>query len=248
MVKVLKWGAIVLGAILLIASAAVFIMSETEPKGTNPNQADELADLMMASVNKPAWDTTLAVQWTFMGRHDYVWDRGRDYVQVKWDDFRVLLRTKDQTGVAYKGDERLEGSDLNDALEKAWSNFCNDSFWLNAVVKAKDPGTIRSIVTTEDGRQGLKVAYTSGGVTPGDSYVWILDEDHRPTSYKMWVKILPIGGMEVSWENWTQLPTGAWIAQNHKTGKMDVTITNLEAASQLDQLEGQTQIFDELAL
>ena len=59
---------------------------------------------------------------------------------------------------------------------KAYSFFCNDSFWMIAPFKAFDEGVTRTIVMSKEGNQNLLVSYASGGVTPGDSYLWILDK------------------------------------------------------------------------
>jgi hypothetical protein len=83
------------------------------------------------------------------------------------------------------------------------------------------------LVTTEDGRQGLMVTYTSGGVTPGDTYLWLLNKDYMPTGWKMWVRIVPIGGVEVSWENWTQLRGGVWLSTKKAAGPFELNITDL---------------------
>lgn len=244
--KILKWSAIIVGIVAVAGLVIGFVLHEPEPKGKDTSEADVLAEKMMSSVNKVAWDTTGAVSWTFMGMNKYLWDKKRDFVRVSYGDTEVLLNTRTQDGVAYRSGTRLEGDEAKAALERAWSSFCNDSFWLNAVVKAKDPGTERSIVELEDGRVGLKVSYTSGGVTPGDSYVWLLDDDHRPTSFKMWVQIIPVGGLEVSWENWAQLSTGAWIAQNHRASKMDVSVTHLKGTADLLQMTDGKDVFAEL--
>ena len=87
-------------------------------------------------------------------------------------------------------------------LEKAWKQFANDSFWLVAPFKIFDPGTERLLVDLEDNKKGLLVTYTSGGVTPGDSYLWILNENNIPIAYKMWVNIIPVGGVEFKWTDW----------------------------------------------
>ena len=89
-------------------------------------------------------------------------------------------------------------------------------------------------MTGEEGTKSLMVHYGSGGVTPGDSYLWNLDESGLPTSYKMWVSIIPVGGMEFSWENWTTLETGAKIATLHHHKYLDIPITDLKGTAKLE--------------
>ncbi len=223
-----------------------FIFSESMPSGTSGKAADELAEKMFVAINKKGWDNTGAVQWTFAGRSSYIWDKERHWVEYKSKDKRVLLNINEKTGVAYE-DEKLVTSPKKTAklVNKAWKNWVNDSFWLNAPAKAFDPGTERTLVELEDGKTGLMVSYTSGGVTPGDSYLWILDENGLPTAWKMWVKIIPVGGVEFSWEDWTSLTTGAKIATNHK-GMINIPITDLKAAATLQELVPGKDLFEEL--
>lgn len=123
----------------------------------------------------------------------------------------------------------LSGEAAADAAKDAYKMFCNDSFWLMAPFKLTDPGTKRMLVTLPDGRQGLKISYSSGGVTPGDSYVWFLDGQGVPTAFKMWVGILPIGGIEGTWEKWITLPTGAKLSTFHLIGgKLDSPIMDVD--------------------
>jgi len=234
MKKFLKIFGIVVGILILIGVVAYFAVHEREPEGRNPQEADQLARAMMASVNVSAWDTTHWVRWSFRGEHDYIWDRERDFVQVEWENFKVLLHTKTVSGDAYENGQKLTGEAAQTAIDQAWTIFCNDSFWLNPVAKVFDPGTTRSLVTLDDGSTGLKVKYESGGVTPGDAYVWVLDDNNRPIAWKMWVQIIPIGGLEASWDGWTQLPTGAWIATTHELlgGEIDM-IQNLQGGTSM---------------
>ena len=229
MKKVLKIvGILVLLAVVVIAGIGI-ALHEKEPIGENQAQADQLAREMMAAVDKVAWDSTRWIRWTFIGGNTYTWDKDRHFVLVENEGHQVRLNAHTVAGNVTISGQKTEGQKVPKLVQKAWSGFCNDSFWLNPVVKAFDAGTERSLVTLKDGREGLKVKYASGGVTPGDSYVWILDENNLPVAWKMWVKIIPIGGLETSWENWTQLSTGAKIATNHKAfGKDFEMITNLK--------------------
>ncbi len=223
----------ILGILVLVLIVAILgvglALHEKEPVGENEAQADQLARQMMAAVDKEAWDTTRWIGWTFAGRNSYVWDKDRHLVLVKNGDHEVRFNANTMHGKVAVADQEAEGAKVPKLIEKAWSDFCNDSFWLNPVVKAFDPGTKRSLVTLKDGRKGLKVQYTSGGVTPGDSYVWVLDENNLPVAWKMWVNIIPVGGIETSWEGWKTLSTGAKIATKHAAfGREFDMITNVQ--------------------
>ncbi|MBW1756808.1 MAG: hypothetical protein JRJ80_11630, partial [Deltaproteobacteria bacterium] len=138
------------------------------------------------AVHKDAWDRTGAVRWSFFEQHHYVWDRDRNLVELKWGDSRALFRTGDQTGRVWSHGNEQTGADAEEALRAAYAYWINDSFWLNPVVKLFDPGVERSLVKLDDGRNALLISYTSGGVTPGDAYLWIPGPDGMPASWRMW--------------------------------------------------------------
>lgn len=227
--KFLKWSAIALIALILFAVAYGFIMHEPKPEGIPSPEADALAEKMLQAVNKTAWDSTALVSWTFRGGHHYLWDKERNFVRVDWDDKQVLLHTKTVTGKAFENGQEVTGDAANELIQTAWKLFCNDSFWMSAPFKVFDPGTSRSLATDDEGRQGLMITYQSGGVTPGDAYLWFLDENGMPQSYKMWVSIIPIGGLAFTWEDWATLPTGAKLAQMHKGALLDIPIDGLKS-------------------
>ena len=227
---ILKILGILLLVVILLAVGAGIALHEKEPAGSNAAEADALAHSMMAAVDKPAWDTTRWIKWTFRSGNTYVWDKERHYVMVLQENKEVRFNANTMAGSVVVGGQAAKGQKVPKLVQKAWSNFCNDSFWLNPVVKAFDGGTERTMVTLKDGRKGVKVTYKSGGVTPGDSYVWILDDNNLPTAWKMWVNIIPVGGIETSWEGWTTLPTGAKIATTHEAfGRKVEMISNVKA-------------------
>ncbi|MEO0338394.1 MAG: hypothetical protein AAF242_04195 [Bacteroidota bacterium] len=248
MKKFLKW----LGIIVLLILVALFIVGwsfhEKKPAANPSAEADALAQQMLSALNKPAWDTTTYIQWTFRAANHYLWDKERNFVEVSWADTKVLLHTKTVTGKAYKAGELLSDKEAEKAIQKAWANFCNDSFWLCAPMKAFDPGTVRSIVEVKDGRKGLMVHYEGGGgVTPEDSYVWLLDEQNIPTSYKMWVSIIPIGGVEATWSDWQKVETGALIAGKRMLfGSTEIPLTNISACMDWTSFERASDPFQEI--
>ncbi len=229
MKKILKIiGGVVASLILIVVIVGLFI-HEPEPIGEPSQEAERLTDKMFTAINKSAWDTTKVISWSFAGVHDFIWDKKSHLVQVKWSNKKVLLNVNNITGVAFENEVKVD--DANDLVKTAWDYFNNDSFWLNAPAKARDNGTIRSVVELNDGRKGLKVQYTSGGTTPGDSYVWILNEAGLPTSYKMWVSIIPVGGLEFSWSDYFTLYSGAKISQLHSSKVFDLKITDIKAGN-----------------
>lgn len=236
MKKLLRILVLVILSIVVIAALAVFILDKPKPNGVEANEADVLAKEMLAAVNINAWNNTNYVQWTFANTHHYFWDKQRHYVKVEWDDYSVLLNTKQlHKSVAYEKGGIAEEGKHDELIQKAWSFFCNDSFWLCAHTKLFDPGTKRQLVEGAAENQ-LMVSYESGGVTPGDTYVWTLDENALPISYKMWVNIIPIGGLEASWNDLVETETGAMLPKSHSFGFLTIEISNLKTAFDLDKI------------
>ncbi|MBX2841955.1 MAG: hypothetical protein KTR26_09285 [Flammeovirgaceae bacterium] len=227
--KILKYIGLAFLAILIIIFSWGFINHEKEPVGQSGPEAEKVAQKILQSINISAWDSTKLVQWTFKGLHHYLWDKERNLIKVSWSDTEVLVNMDSIKGVSFENGVEMTGEENQKIVDQAWAYFCNDSFWLNASAKLFDPGTERSLVTLEDGRKGLKISYSSGGVTPGDAYVWLYDNNFRPTSWKMWVSIIPIGGMEFTWEDWETLSTGANVATLHQSKLLNIEITNLKA-------------------
>lgn len=231
MKKTLRVLALVFLGLILFLFAFYLIKNEPLPEGQTGPEADELADKMLEALNYEAWEATPEISWTFKGVHRYEWNKKEGVVNVKWDDHEVILTPADQSGIVQNGGN-YSSQEIQELIKTSWDYFNNDSFWLCAPYKVFDPGTERSIVTLNDGREGLKVTYTSGGSTPGDSYVWILDENYMPTAVKMWVSIIPIGGLEFTWENYKTLETGAMIAQDHiGLGGVNIDLTDIETGN-----------------
>lgn len=227
---------IALAAVLFIIVGTGMLLHEPRPTSEPSPAGDSLALSMLEAIDATAWDSTRFVKWTFTDQHHYLWDKQENIVRVQFGATQVFLNTDTQQGVVFEEGEQLSGKERESALKLAWGYFCNDSFWLNAPAKVFDPGTERSVITTDDGRTGLLVHYASGGVTPGDSYLWFMDQNGLPTSYRMWVSIIPIGGLEASWEDWTELSTGANVAQMHRLLSIPIPVTDVEGSMTLSAL------------
>ena len=207
----------ILGTLLLISAIvlAVFYFKNNEslPTGEQGPKADALATKMLKALDYEAYKNTRFIEWSFRGKHFYKWDKENDIVEVSWETNKVTLLTKTpEKSIVLVNEKQVNN---NEILQKAIDYFNNDSFWLVAPYKVFENGIQRRIVSY-NGKEALLVTYTTGGSTPGDSYLWILEENGRPTSYKMWVSIIPTGGMEATWSDWITTESGAILPTKHE--------------------------------
>ncbi len=191
--------------------------NEDLPKGQQGEAANQLATQMLKSLNEEAYLNTDYLEWTFKGNHHYKWYKSDKSCEVYWDDFTVILDLENHdNSKVFVAEQEYNGVEKHDYIHKAETYFNNDSFWLVAPYKVFDQGVERRLVKTEDNKDALLVTYISGGTTPGDSYLWHLDENGMPKSYQMWVDIIPIEGIEATWENWITTDSGAQLPTFHK--------------------------------
>jgi hypothetical protein len=211
------------------------------PDGAPGPDADALAHRIEAAVNRDGWEKTGAVSFRFRQTRSFLWDRSRSMVLMDNGDVRVLLDLWDRRGTATKKGAPLAGAELDAALADAWKFFCNDTFWLNPLVKLFDDGVTRELVDAHT----LKVTYGSGGVTPGDSYVWHVDDGGTPLSVRMWVSVLPVKGVEFGWTDWVTLSTGAKVARTHPgPAGQSVDLQDVLGAATLPELLAQLHVED----
>lgn len=231
--KWLRVIGIIIGVILSGLVILYLIFNENRPKGVASQEAEHLAHNIQKAINIEAWDTTEAVSWNFGDRHTFLWDKKRHWVKVNWSDYEALIRIDSVDGRVWKNGEEITSKKKQKLIKQGLHFWMNDSFWLNAPAKIFDKGTERKVVDYE-GEETLMVTYTSGGATPGDSYLWFFDENGLPTKWKMWVKIIPIGGVETSWEQWITTSTGAKIATLHIGGPINLEMKDVKAGALSD--------------
>ncbi|WP_046756726.1 hypothetical protein [Kordia jejudonensis] len=231
LLKIIGKGILAVFVILLLLFAFVYFKyNEPIPEGVSGAEADALATEMLEAVQHEKYKNTRYLSWTFPGGHHYVWDKDQHKVDVSWSNVKVNLHLKDtQSSTVTVAGTKVDSEKASTYIETALSYFNNDSFWLVAPHKVFDEGVQRSIVSLENNEKGLLVTYKSGGTTPGDSYLWILDENKRPKGYKMWVRIIPIGGLYASWENWQTTESGISLPNTHTIIFMDIPMKNVKA-------------------
>jgi len=219
MKRVLKIVGIILGTLVLGLLLFIWIKSEPLPDGKQGSEADALAHKMLKALNMEAYQNTRFLEWTFRESTHYKWDKKRGVCTLKWDANEVHLNLghPDKSKVHNAG-QSVSGEERQKMIEKAVAMFNNDSFWLVAPYKVFDEGVERRLVAMEDGSKALLVTYTEKGTTPGDSYLWLLNDNGFPNAYKMWVKIIPIGGLESAWDDWLVAESGAYLPKTHSLG------------------------------
>ncbi|QWX85106.1 hypothetical protein H0I23_05575 [Cellulophaga sp. HaHaR_3_176] len=229
--KIFKIISVIISLLLIIALICYFVFNKPLPKGNNTKQADVLAKKMLTAINYEAYTTTRFLEWSFAnGSHSYKWDKKTDIVIVKWDDYTVDLNLNDiYLSIVSKENTKITAKESREAFVTAWNYFNNDSFWLLAPFKVLDNGTTRKIVKLKDGSEGLLVTYGSGGTTPGDSYLWKIQPNGFPISYQMWVDIIPIGGIEASWDEWKVMDNGIFLPSKHVIGPVTLDMGDIKA-------------------
>jgi hypothetical protein len=214
MKKIFKFIGILL--LLLISAIGIYYVTYNEalPKGKQGKDAEALALKMLNALDGEAYKNTEILEWNFQNEHHYNWNKSTNTVIVKWSENVVHLLLNEPTNsiVELKGVE-VENPDPK-IIKQAQDFFNNDSFWLVAPYKIFDVGTERRIVKHND-KDALLITYTTGGTTPGDSYLWILDKNYLPTSFKMWTKIIPLGGVSATWSDWKATETGIKLPKKH---------------------------------
>lgn len=205
------------------------------PQGQQGVEADRLAKKMLDAMNYEAYQELNYIEWTFsrIGRKTtYKWYKNQGRCKVLWDSISVNLNFKAiekslvrVNGLVYTGEKK------DVFIRAAEAKFNNDTFWLVAPYKLFDKGVERRLVRQHDGSEALLVTYTSGGNTPGDSYLWLLNKDYKPIAFQMWVSLLPIGGLKATWEQWEKTTNGAYLPRLHKVLFLNLEISRLNSIS-----------------
>jgi hypothetical protein len=218
---------------LLFFAFMYFKYNEDLPTGEQGEAADQLATRMLNTLDHEAYKETDYIEFTFKKRHHFKWNKAENTCEVYWKNIRVDLdlSNRDNSKV-FVSEEPYNDNDAYEYIDKALDLFNNDTFWLVAPYKVFDPGVERRLVNTEDNKEALLVTYTNGGSTPGDSYLWHFNENGKPTSYQMWVDILPINGLEASWDTWITTDTGAQLPTFHKLLFMGLEIEDVKTSTQ----------------
>ncbi|MEM7049000.1 MAG: hypothetical protein AAF604_05045 [Acidobacteriota bacterium] len=187
------------------------------PVHADDARAHEIADRVLDALGgAEAWEQTRYLTFDFVGRRSHSWDRYEGRYRLEGQNregqqYVVLMDLDDKQGRAWQDGEEVRGEALDEMLENAWAAWVNDTYWLLAPYKLRDPGVNLSWDGEEtlDGKTYDKLLLTFGevGLTPGDRY-WIYV--NRETSMvDRWAYVLESQDPDTEptvwrWEGWDQ--------------------------------------------
>lgn len=234
--KTLKISAgilIILTIISLLFFGYLYVKYDEElPLGQEGEQAEILAIKMLDALDYEAYQKTKYIEWTFRNKHHYKWEKDKKTCSVYWKDYKVVLNFNNpENSKAYVHNFNVNNEQKEELIAKALKYFYNDSFWLVAPYKIYDSGTERRLVNLPNGEKALLVTYTSGGVTPGDSYLWKFNSTGKPISFKIWSSSLPFKGIDASWNNWTTTESSAQLPTLHKILFMTIDMGKIKGTN-----------------
>lgn len=212
--------ALVLSPFLATSSPAADISPDAAP----------LVDRVMKASGLESRPNVTAIRFTFEvwdeGKkvrsvsHD--WDLAKGLDHVVWDDKDIILDTR-----------KKPDSTADPDVQQAYKHWINDTYWLLAPLKLKDPG----VKISSSGKKmyqnseydTLLLSFESVGLTPQDQYVfYIIKETGLPIAWELIREGKTV--LSASWEEY-QKSGGLVLSTRHDMGTRQVLITNLSVVS-----------------
>ncbi len=200
------------------------------PVGVEGAGAQELATRLEQSVHLQEWKGLGAVEFVFQpARTHHFHDLKRGFVEVSYPTgsgrTRVLYSRKNGAFIAWQEGALLEGEEAQEALKEARKFHNHALFWLNPFATLRNPG----VVLKKVGARALLAIYPDEEGGEGNSYLIVLDRKGKPEHWKMWVDYTRIKGVEVTFDGWESLTTGALVSLKRKSLLRDLNLEVLES-------------------
>jgi hypothetical protein len=168
---------------LALSLAAAAPAGAAEMGTADERAAAVAARAMEALGGEQAWADTRYLSFGFVGRRWHWWDRETGRHRVEGTDqegnrWVVIHDLDSREGRAWAGGVEATGEQAAEMLENAYGAWVNDTYWLLAPYKLRDPGVTLAYDREEslDGKtyDVLALSFAGVGLTPGDRYwVWI---------------------------------------------------------------------------
>lgn len=188
------------------------------PASADP-QALELVNRLIETMGGQSnFDRARYFRFTFAGRRRHYWDKwtGQHRLEgqnAQGQSFVVLSNVNTRQGTAYLNGQQVEGAAVQEYVNGAHAAWVNDTYWLLAPYKLKDPGVNLKHEGSEqlDGVNYDKLAVTfqqGTGLTSGDRYWFYISKNSGLV--ERWAYLLQ-GQPENTqpthwlWQNWQQI-------------------------------------------
>jgi hypothetical protein len=220
-----------LPAALLALLFSACANSAARPLGPSDASEPHAVEIVQASLERmggwPAWCAARHLHWTFFGRREHWWDKHTGDVRITSGELVILMNVTTKKGRAIEsGVEVTEPAALDQALEKGFAWWVNDSYWVVMPWKLFDPGVVlreAGAGTLADGRAGhlVDVTFEGVGLTPANRYVVAIASDTGRV--EQWSFYASASDTEpkftLPWTDWKELG-GIWLATGHGEGEL----------------------------
>jgi len=237
--KVIKILFMILFLCAGLAVGWLFLMKGPQPtEGAEGEQADSYARMIQSAVNRQAWTRTGVISWSIFQRQ-YLWDLRRGLVRVKTPEYIVYFSVsrKYQAATTLRG-KKIAGGLGDQIIEEGYRFWLRDRFILEPTQSFFDEGVRRFLVSKDTKEESLFINYTTGGVSPGDSYQWRVNSKGMPQGVRVWSEEMSfLKGVEILLSGWKKLDTGLKVATKRTFGPMTIEI-QVQADFSLKQMMG----------
>ena len=117
-------------------------------------------------------------------RNKHLWNKHTGDYRIEYNDspdssYVILFNVNTREGQAYLNGTELAAEENGQRVERAYSSFINDSYWLLAPMKMMDDGVVRSYEADSSSEMVdvVKMTFEGVGLTPGDQYWMYVDKE-----------------------------------------------------------------------
>lgn len=150
-------------------------------------KAIEIADAVMEKLGgRQAWEDTRYIEWGFFERRFYLWDKHTGDIRIRFphqnENLVVLMNLNTKQGRAWKNRVEITNEHaLKDFMDKAYSAWVNDSYWLIMPYKLKDSGVTLKYLGEFETTRGkmadvIRLSFKRVGLTPDNVYNVYVDK------------------------------------------------------------------------
>ena len=210
-------------------------------------RADSVAMRVYEAMGGPdAWASIPYLRFDFAGGTDtsrtlraaHLWNRMTGEYRVEMpagedSTYVALFDVDTREGDVYLNGEEVDSTTERQMLERAYTRYINDSYWLLMPVKMMDPGVQRTYVadSSNGGMDVVRLSFQDVGLTPGDRYfVYVDTETGRVARWAFHLQHHPADHVPqpIQWIDYKSIdtPHGTITVSERKVGGGNVTYTD----------------------